>query len=89
MIIEAIVMEDFVEIVKWALSRGLVWRSGSKSIQAGLWNDYKSETYVSIVDNIAYGRRVFVEHKIIDIVQFRIHAIGNQREIFGKKFNLK
>lgn len=85
-------LEDYIEVVKWAIGEDKEWNGGGKGIWERLWNNYRHETCVLIKDRIMYCSMDWATNNyknILDMKQFREKIGVNRVERFGKKYNLK
>jgi len=88
-------VEDYIEVVRWAVDQRMHWMSGSGYVHTDYWQHYFSDTCIMIEDNIlSYCSRVFINDSfknvgILDMLQFQKYSRRYIIKQFGKKFDLR
>lgn len=88
--------EEYKMVVEWAISKGIIWGSGSTSINEFYW-DHFHESKTCIVINqdswLSYCTREYaLTHfttDILSIEQFFRIVVRNYVNEFGRRYNLK
>lgn len=95
-IISTPTLEDYKEVVRWAVDNNNIWRgSRSKSIHEEHWDIYKDETCVLITDDgrISYSDISYAfdeyEIRIYNMEQFRKLIRTYLIDKFKEKFGLR
>jgi len=81
-------IEEYDEVVRWALSKGKIWINGSTSINKRQWETYMECTCLAIRDHsISYCHRGYVSsiyrENIIDMEQFLKATAENIGKFYG------
>lgn len=96
MVINTPTLENYIEVLEWALE-DMVWGGDkSKLIHKDYWETYRSETCVSIInEEITYCSKEFVTTRlredihVLDMTQFYKFARVDSINKFKKKFDLR
>lgn len=94
-IIHTPTIEDYIEVLEWALDQNMLWNSGNDSIHEDYWYVNESETYVIIKNEIlSYSRGSYIlgnfkETDIVNMTEFRKNNREFLTRMFGKKFDLR
>jgi hypothetical protein len=93
MVIHTHALKDYIEVVKWAFDQGIMWCSGSDSINESFW--YKNESKTCVVINfldqdltychLEYAYNRYNKNDIISMSEF----YQRNRKLYIKKFGLK
>lgn len=94
MIVNTRTQDDYIEVVKWALSQNIAWFNGDTSVHENYWNCYGDRMCVVITDNkkIAHSSTdELIENcsNFLSIDQFYKKVGINSHRKFGNKYDLK
>lgn len=97
MIISTPSMEDYVDVVRWAIDQNMIWRNESTLIHRHYWREYRSDTCIIITNNelmyadADYCKRNYDPYEVdmFDMKQFYKYTREYHYEKFREKYNLK
>jgi len=96
MVINTKTLDEYIEVIEWAIDQGMSWFDKSKSIHEEYWGEsHRSKTCIVIKNesSLTFCRRRYIietyETNILDMVQFRKLARKYRINKFRNKFDLR
>jgi len=92
MVINTPTLEDYKEVVEWAIDQNMRWNSGSRFINEDFWES--SKTCIVIREGtLTYCDREYIidnyDNDIFSMERFRENIRKSFRNKFGKKYGLR